>query len=557
MSQSHPIFALSDQLVDEIATLDPILATYAGISGYDDRWPDLSPAGHQGTQTAYVEMMHRLEALPPPGSKWDRLAVAAAATLVQEEMDYYEHGDHLIDLDSIACPAQAIVETFDHMDQSRETGWEDICSRLETMSTVLEGFTATLAIGVGAGRSVAQRQVEAVVTQSRAAASTDSGLVALLEEFDAAGTYPAELAARLRAGVSAAQAAQSSFADWLTAHYLPHAVERDAVGEERYRRAARKYLGMDIDPEATYAWGWTEVARLRERMEQVAAEIEPDASISRALEILKSDPERAAASREEFIAFMEARIAAALARLEGSHFDVPPAIRHVEVKLATPGGPLGAYYVGPSEDFTRPGAVWWNFGSSPGPFPLYDEVSTLYHEGFPGHHLQVGLQLTRAARLSRLHRLLVWVAGLGEGWALYAEGLMDRLGLLDEPDYVFGYLSAQMLRACRVVIDIGSHLELPIPADQPFRPGESWTFDVAVAMLEEYATLEKPYAESEVTRYLGWPGQAISYKVGEREILDIRAALEQRVGFDEKRFHADLLEVGPVGLDLVRELLLG
>ena len=152
---------------------------------------------------------------------------------------------------------------------------------------------------------------------------------------------------------------------------------------------------------------------------------------------------------------------------------------------------------------------------------------------------------------------MIWYPGLGEGWALYAEQLVDELGFFEKPDYVFGFLAAQMLRSCRVVIDIGSHLELPIPADQPFHAGEEWSFETAVEMLQEYATLERDYAESETTRYLGWPGQAISYKVGHRAILDIRAQLESRDGFDLKKFHADLLGVGPVGLDLLRELLLG
>jgi uncharacterized protein (DUF885 family) len=134
---------------------------------------------------------------------------------------------------------------------------------------------------------------------------------------------------------------------------------------------------------------------------------------------------------------------------------------------------------------------------------------------------------------------------------------MEQMGFLDKPDYVFGFLSAQMLRACRVVIDIGSHLGLAIPESQPFHPGEEWSFELGVEMLQQYATLERQYAESEMTRYLGWPGQAIAYKVGEREILDIRANLETRAGFDAKKFHADLLEIGPVGLEVVRDLLLG
>jgi uncharacterized protein (DUF885 family) len=555
--QSHPVFALSSEFVDEVAALAPTWATYAGVAGNDHRWPDLSPAGHAATLAHYRGMVERLEALPEPETKWDRLAFQAVGSFLSDAVAVYESNDHLRELDSIASEAQTIVDIFEHMDKSTPEGWTNICTRLSSMDAALDGYKATLAQGIDQGLAVAQRQVTAVAEQSRVAASDDSPFEALLTELAESDVDRADLPPRLAAAVAHARAAQAEFGEWLVESYLPHAVAEDAVGRERYVRAARRFLGMDIDPEATYAWGWDEVARLRARMEEVADEISPGATILEALQILKTDPARAAATRGDFISFMKARNAVALAKLEGSHFDVPDAIREVDVRLAKPGGPLGAYYVGPSEDYTRPGAVWWSHGDNPGPFPLYDEVSTLYHEGFPGHHLQVGTQLTSAENLSRFHRLFIWYPGLGEGWALYAELLMEQMGFLDKPDYVFGFLSAQMLRACRVVIDIGSHLELPIPDDQPFHPGEDWSFELAVEMLQAYATLEKEYAESEATRYLGWPGQAIAYKVGEREILDIRATLEARGDFNAKAFHANLLEIGPVGLSVVRELLLG
>ncbi len=160
-----------------------------------------------------------------------------------------------------------------------------------------------------------------------------------------------------------------------------------------------------------------------------------------------------------------------------------------------------------------------------------------------------------ADRLSRLHRMVVWYPGYGEGWALYAEQLMDELGFYEKADYVMGLLINQMHRACRVVIDIGSHLEYPIPADSGFHPGEPWSFDLAVEMLESRAFLEPAYARSEVVRYLGWPGQAISYKVGERVILDLRRELQRRGDFDLKAFHSRILGYGPLGLDHLRELM--
>ena len=264
------------------------------------------------------------------------------------------------------------------------------------------------------------------------------------------------------AAIAAGRSAFADFAEYLRTDYLPHAVTSDAVGAARYVRNAAQFLGTTIDPAETYAWGWAEIADLRSRMEEVAAEIAPGGTIGEALEVLKSDPARLAPDRESFVRVIADRESAALDQLADTHFDVPDTIRDVEVKLAAPGGSLGAYYVGPSEDFTRPGSVWWSLEGD-GPFPLYDEITTAYHEGFPGHHLQVGVQMSHAEQLSRLQRLWVWKSGTGEGWALYAERLMAELGYLDSPDYVFGWLSAQMLRACRVVIDIGSHLEYPIP----------------------------------------------------------------------------------------------
>ena len=247
----------------------------------------------------------------------------------------------------------------------------------------------------------------------------------------------------------------------------------------------------------------------------------------------------------------------ALAELDGVHFDVPPAIKKLDVRIAPPGGSLGAYYVQPSEDYSRPGTVWYSIGDQRA-IPLWDEVSTAYHEGFPGHHLQCGVQLSLADRLSRLHRVAIWHPGYGEGWALYAERLMDELGYLEKPEYVLGMLAAEMLRACRVVIDLGLHLGYRIPADAVFHPGEAWTFETAVEMLTNLAFLYPDYATSEVVRYLGWPGQAISYKLGARVILELRAEWRaRRAGeADLKEFHARVLGSGPVGLDHLRELVM-
>ena len=554
---SHPIFALSSDLVDNLVALYPDAATYLGVPGFDDRWPDLSPDGADAIVDGLNDMQRRLDDLPGGGTHFDRLAVSVARSAIEEELALYSHDDHLRDLNSIASPIQGFREVFDHMAKDSVEAWGNIIARLDSLPRAMHKYRMSLELGLEKNMAVAERQVLAAAEQSSAHAGSNSALAALARAY-AESDVGTSLEGPIDKAIDRARRAYGEFADWLGDSYLSKAVQRNAVGRERYVRAAHRFLGTDIDPEETYAWGWSEVAALKARMEAAAAEIKPGASLDEVLHVLKTDPKRLAADRDHFKALMQERTDQALDRLGGTHFDVPESIQTCVVNLAPVGGPLGAYYVSPSEDFTRPGTVWWSLEGD-GPFPLYDEVTTAYHEGFPRHHLQNGIQVSLADRLSRLHRLWIWKPGIGEGWALYAERLMDELGFLESPDYVFGMLSAQMLRACRVVIDIGTHLEFPIPGDQPFHPGERWSFDLAVEMLSTYATLEEAYAQSEATRYFGWPGQAIAYKVGERVILETRDKVRELRGdtFDLKVFHADILEIGPVAIDLMRDLMTG
>lgn len=163
----------------------------------------------------------------------------------------------------------------------------------------------------------------------------------------------------------------------------------------------------------------------------------------------------------------------------------------------------------------------------------------------------------QSEHLSKAHRVLIWYPGYGEGWALYAERVMDELGYFERPEYRLGMLSSQLFRAVRVVIDLGMHLGFVIPEDAPIHGGEPWSFERGVDYLADVAFQPRDHSVSEIKRYLGWPGQAISYKVGEREILDIRQELEKRDGFDLKEFHRRVLEGGELRLDYLRERLLG
>ena len=551
---AHEIYELSSRMVDEMVALMPTMGTLIGIPGFDDRWNDFSPAGAEAEAALFRDQLARVRALPASGDRWDRLAVRVAEEWLLDRLVWYDGDEHLRELNSMASPLQDMREIFDHMARGTVEAWENVAARLEGLPTAMGQYRTMLEAGRHRGMAVARRQVVEVIRQARHSAGDRSFFDSLTAELAEEGTGDARLVGRVAAGAALARRVYGDIADYLESTYLPSAVERDGVGEERYVRLATRYLGDGLDPHAAYRWGWTEVARIRARMEAVASEILPGGDLRSVLDLLRQDPQRAAHSQEEFRELMQHRLEAALVDLQGSHFDVPEPIRRVDVKMAPPGGALGAYYVAPSEDFTRPGTVWWSKGDKQ-ELPLFDEVSTAYHEGFPGHHLQNGLQMLAGDRVTRLQKLVVWYSGSGEGWALYAEDLMDELGYLDKPDYVMGKLASEMLRACRVVIDIGSHLELPIPQDQPFHPGEAWSFETGVEMLDDYAAQDHDIAVSEMHRYLGWPGQAIAYKIGQQAIRDLRDEERSAKGaaYDEKGFHARLLEIGSTGLRVMRE----
>jgi uncharacterized protein (DUF885 family) len=406
--------------------------------------------------------------------------------------------------------------------------------------------------GRAAGHTVSRRQVQTVIEQGEVAAGDRSSFHQLEEKLAAAPFDGGPLKARLGEAIAEAKAAYRSFNDYLTGTYLADAVTADGVGEERYLLATKTFLGTDIDAAATYRWGWDEVERLWSEMQRACAEIDPDVPVSAVIDDLQTNPAYAASDEHQFVELMQERQAQALSNLEGVHFDVPDQVREIDVQVEPAGGAAAAHYVGPSEDFSRPGSVWYPIAGQEH-IPLFREITIAYHEGFPGHHLQVGAQVAMGDELSRFHRSIAWSPGSGEGWALYAEHLMGELGYLERPEYVVGLLSSQLMRACRVAIDIGCHLDLPIPDDVTFHPGERWSFELAYKLLTERALEGHESAESEVVRYFGWPGQAISYKVGEQAILDLRAERSAKDGFDLKSFHSDVLSVGSIGLDLMRD----
>nr|WP_275693327.1 DUF885 domain-containing protein [Nocardioides sp. TF02-7] len=363
---------------------------------------------------------------------------------------------------------------------------------------------------------------------------------------------------RLRAAAASATAAYADLGRFAETELAPLGREVDGVGRDRYELESRFFLGAAVDLEETYRWGWEELKRIEDDMAATAGRIVPGGSVDDAVKALDADPARDCGSREAFEAWMQERSDRVLADFDGVHFDIAEPIRTLACKVA-PVNDGGAWYTPPSEDFSRPGTMWFSFTDDNTYFSTWRETTTVFHEGVPGHHLQCAQVVHRADVLNRWQRLLCWVSGHGEGWALYAERLMDELGYFDDPGDRLGFLDMQGFRAARVVVDIGVHLGLRIPADNPFgwRPGEVWDADRAFEFMRAHSRMDDGSLRFEVNRYLGWPGQAPSYKVGERIWLQARdeARARQGAAFDLKRFHTDALDLGALGLDPLKAAL--
>lgn len=547
------IDGVADAFTDTLIRLNPSFATELGLPGHETEYPDFSPAGHEEFAAAAREALAALDGLEPADDV-DAVTLDAMRERLGLQLEIHDSGWDLADLNNIASPAQEIRAIFDLMPMDTAAQWDHIAGRAHNVPPALDGYIVSLRTARDAGRVSAARQVRIVIEQTTKHAADDGFFAKLAAEATTAeGPLPEDVQAKLDAGAAAARAAYARLAGFLEAELLPAAPEKDAVGRERYALASRSFLGATVDLEETYAWGVQELDRLIAEQERVANQIRPGASIAEAKEILDNDPSRQLKGTDALRAWMQELSDKAVADLAGVHFDIPEAMKTLECKIA-PTQEGGIYYTGPSDDFSRPGRMWWSVPPGEDTFTTWAETTTVYHEGVPGHHLQVATATYRRELLNKWRRNVCWTSGHGEGWALYAEKLMQELGYLKDPGDHMGMLDMQRMRAARVVFDIGVHLELEVP--ERWGSG-TWTPDTGYEFLKQNLAISEGQLKFEFTRYLGWPGQAPSYKVGQRLWEQIRAELESRPGFDLKAFHTKALNMGSVGLDTLKRALLG
>ncbi|HEX5119682.1 MAG TPA: DUF885 domain-containing protein [Pseudonocardiaceae bacterium] len=543
---------IAAEYVERSAALDPCYATSAGIAGHDHELPDLSVDGFAGRAELDRSTLAALAAAEATDPR-EQVARDAMRERLALGVERYDAGDTTSELSTIASWVQKVREAFDVMPTEGEEAAAGLAERMAAVPRAYRQLSATLLDAARNGRAAARRQVEDVAEQCAAWAKPGDSFYS-----DLAGrltAVPDSLRGELAVAAREATAATAELGVFLGRELLPLAREKDACGAEVYARASRDFLGAAVDLREAYAWSWDELARLRAEMARVSKLVRPGATVGEAVAILDEDPAGRVEGRENFRAWMQDQAERTIAELHGTHFDIPQPAHRIEAVIA-PTNDGGIYYTEPSEDWSRPGRMCWSVPDGMEAFATWKEVTIVYHEGVPGHHLQVSHAMAEQENLNRWQRMS-WVSGHGEGWALYAERLMGDLGYLDDPGACLGMLDSQQLLTAQVALDIGVHLELDVPRGTGWREGERWNAEIAWEILRAHSSWDERQLRSELRRCLGLAGQAPSYKLGERIWLQAREDAMARAGaaFSLKDFHAKALSLGSMGLDPLREAL--
>jgi uncharacterized protein (DUF885 family) len=553
ISTPSAVFAFADEVVDRLAKSDPLFATEAGIPGYERLLADYSAAQQRRDQAETLRDLQALELLDSV-SDVDRIAKEVVRERLSVRLALLEADEYRRTFSVLNSPVSAIRQVFELMATTTADDATHVAARLKAVRASLDTWRGALLVTAAEHELPAVRHVLGIADQADTHAA---GAFTELARRVAAATSVDVNTSGLANAAKDAEAAYAELAAFLRSDIAPKASTHEACGEERYQRWSAYWSGATLDLRELYVWGYQDLRRINSRMWEIANELLPGASSLVAVaDLLDNDPKRAINGTDTLLTMLKDFTQRTADEMDGVHFDIDDRIRFCDARLAPEGASAAPYYINPSEDLSRPGTTWFpTMGQTT--FSWWRHASTWYHESIPGHHLQIATALLAADQQSRYHRLVGSTSGYVEGWALYAERLMDELGYFSDLGDELGYLANQALRAARIVVDIGLHLELDAPSDLGVLgelgdcSGKQWTPEMAVALLEEWAIQDHVMSTSEVDRYLGLPAQAISYKVGERMWLAAREEARDRLGdrFSLKAFHAHALNLGPLAVE--------
>lgn len=548
-----------DTYIHDYAKLDPLAATDWGLPSDPTTLPDMSVHGlneradldRKFLETLPgIEMVDRVDAITKDALE-DRLTISQLL---------HEGKEDAAELNNLASPLQGVTSAFSLMPTDTVDDWDAIIGRMHAVPRALTQYCESLGYAAGAGVVAAQRQVQIGIKQARTIGTPGSS-GAFFELL--ARTCPPEVAAaldtkKLEDAVRVASAGYLELGDWLEKNLAPQAKDVDPVGRERYEVFSALFVGARVDLDETYEWGLAELQRIVQGQQKIATDLYgPGTPIAEAFSKLNATERYQLHGEDALLTWLQSTGDQAIADLNGTQFDIPEPLRTLQARIA-PSKEGGVWYTGPSADFSRPGQMWWSIPEGDTVFHTWQEKTTVFHEGIPGHHLQIAQAIYEEGSLNLWRRLGSWNSGHGEGWALYAEQLMAELGYQDDPGDHMGMLDAQRLRAARVVLDIGVHLGKERPDGRGI-----WDAEYAWGFLRENVAMSDAALRFELDRYLGWPGQAPSYKIGQRLWNGLRDDyLEANAGGEDPQqqvrdFHTLALAQGSLPMDTLRRAVLG
>ena len=530
--------------------IDPVGAGRDGDREALSRLPDNSPAALADEAKALQGLDGRLKALSAGLSDEDALNRTFLSRVIEDDLEGLKLDTARLNFDAYDGFHLFPTELSQGAQIRDQADAEAYLKRLAALPAYYDVEIANARRGVATGFTQPAPTVQvviAIVQKQSARTAADDSLLDPLKTLPASIAPADQSALRAQALplVQAVKARQAALLAFLQTEYLPHArtslAARDLPnGEAYYRWAVRHHTTTAMTPDEIHALGLREVARIRGEMEQAIKASGFKGSFQDFQHFLRTDPQFYVATREALLeknALFNKRVDDALPKEFGRLPRLPFAVR--EIPRESEESATTAYYDEGAPAIGVAGGFMVNT-SHLDQRPLYELPSLALHESEPGHHLQIALaqELTGIPRFRREAYITAYV----EGWALYAEQIGEEMGMYRTPYEHFGRLSYEMWRACRLVSDTGVHWL-------------RWSKDQARACFTENTALAPKNIEVELDRYIGWPGQALAYKIGELKIMALRRRAETALGpkFDVRRFHDAVLLEGPLPLDLLEQ----
>jgi uncharacterized protein (DUF885 family) len=549
---------IADDYIAALAAREPAAALALRIERPPRALADLSPEWLEERYALQGEVLDRLAALPADAP--DGVLRAALVERLTGDRAMFDTGFTMRMAAGLASPMHLILEGVEGLTISDDEGGIAVLERMEAAPAAVREYMRSLERARELGRSgrftgtgvASVRQIGLLAAQAEGWADHD-----YFATLDRAPGLSPDLTARADAAAAAMTAALRTLVRFLREDLIPDAPAEDAMGTDVYPTMVASMLGTPVDLEEVYAFGWSELERLVALSRELARQLggTGEDPVRSAAKLLDADPRYRLEGIDAIVTWLRRRVAESADTLGAEAFDLPSTIDDVECVVSQASSGV-VYYTPAPPDGSVPSRIVWTIPSGVPLAATWQEVTSVHHEGLPGHHLEHTVNRANAD-LHPWQRYLCEVHGYAEGWAHYAEALSDELGLIRDPAERLGMVLGQIWRSVRIVTDVGLHTRWPIPPNT-LTTETQWTPELATTFLEDFAMVEPDLARFEIDRYLGLPGQALAFKVGAKLWTDARTAWQSRRGPDARLadFHREALALGPMGLAPLRAQLL-